>query len=364
MASSLQASLPIHLSTAIVVLDQYLCLQYLNPAAEALLAISLPKYQGQKVDRFISPESLSPEELKQTLASEQPFIRRETTLHLNSLQSVTADYSVTPFKESGKEPGKESEQSLLLIELRPLDRLLRISHENKQLSNLESSKNLVRGLAHEIKNPLGGLRGAAQLLERQLHEPTLKDYTQIIIAEADRLGKLVDQLLGPRSKPQMETTNIHAVLERVYALSNAEAAGLIDFHRDYDPSLPSLRADKAQLIQALLNIVKNAMQALSGQNNAMITLRSRCQRQFTINKKIHKLLIRIDICDNGPGIPEHLLDSLFLPTITGSANGSGLGLSISQAIITQHHGLLACKSEPGNTQFTIYLPLEDTACHS
>lgn len=360
MTPSLQTSLPIHLSTAIVVLDQHLCLQYLNPAAEALLAISLPKYHGQRVNRFISPESLPLDELKQALASEQPFIRRETTLHLNSLQSVTADYSVTPFKELGK----KDEQNYLLIELRPLDRLLHISHENKQLSNLESSKNLVRSLAHEIKNPLGGLRGAAQLLERQLYDPALKDYTQIIIAEADRLGKLVDQLLGPRSKPQMETTNIHAVLERVYALSNAEAAGLIDFHRDYDPSLPDLRADKAQLIQAFLNIVKNAMQALSGQSNAMITLRSRCQRQFTINKKIHKLLIRIDICDNGPGIPEHLLDSLFLPTITGSANGSGLGLSISQAIITQHHGLLACKSEPGNTQFTIYLPLEDTACHS
>jgi two-component system nitrogen regulation sensor histidine kinase GlnL len=216
---------------------------------------------------------------------------------------------------------------------------------------------LVRGLAHEIKNPLGGLRGAAQLLDMELSDPELKEYTQIIIAESDRLQGLMDKMLGPNKPPQKSPLNIHEVLERIRTLVQAESTGNIVIHADYDPSIPDIIADKNQLIQALLNIVRNAVQAINKQG--LIMFKTRIHRQMTIGRKRYRLTLRIDIMDNGPGIEPDMMHQIFYPMITGRAEGTGLGLSIAQSLINHHNGLIECTSEPGNTVFSIYLPLEN-----
>ena len=216
---------------------------------------------------------------------------------------------------------------------------------------------MVRGLAHEIKNPLGGLRGAAQLLEREIDEASLKEYTQIIIGEADRLQNLLNRMLGPNDVPDIQSTNIHTVLERVRELVQAEAGESLQVQQDYDPSLPELQADPELLVQAVLNIVRNAAQALEGKGD--ITLRTRVKRQFNIGVRKHRLVAVIDIIDNGPGIESDLQEKIFYPMITTRDEGTGLGLSIAQSLISRHQGLIECYSQPGNTVFTILLPLED-----
>jgi two-component system nitrogen regulation sensor histidine kinase GlnL len=244
------------------------------------------------------------------------------------------------------------------MELQQVDRHLWITKEEQLSAQHHISRMLVRGLAHEIKNPLGGLRGAAQLLDLELSDPELKEYTQIIIAEADRLKDLMDKMLGPNKLPQKAELNIHQVLERVRQLVTAEASGSINLVCDYDPSIPDLLADKNQLIQALLNIVRNAIQALEQSKDGLIMIKTRIHRQMTIGRKRYKLLIKIDIIDNGCGIKEEMIGQIFYPMITGRAEGTGLGLSIAQALINQHNGLIECRSEPGNTVFSVYLPLE------
>ena len=247
----------------------------------------------------------------------------------------------------------------LIIELQPLNRLLRINRDDHSLYSQETSRKLVLGLAHEIKNPLGGLRGAAQLLERELKDDALTEYTRIIIDEADRLTDLVDRMLGPNRHPQIAQVNVHSVLEHVILLVDAELPGFIEFERDYDPSLPSIRADEAQIIQAFLNIIRNAGQALEKTNNPRIVVKTRVVRQFTIGAIRHRMISQIDIFDNGPGIPADMLDRIFFPMISGRADGTGLGLAITQTIVGQHQGLLECRSKPGETCFSVFLPLAE-----
>jgi two-component system nitrogen regulation sensor histidine kinase GlnL len=285
-----------------------------------------------------------------------PFTKREAQLTSLTGQTITVDYAVTPILHQGN--------TLLLLEVHPRDRLLRITKEEAQLSKQETTKMLVRGLAHEIKNPLGGIRGAAQLLARELPEEGLRDYTNVIIEEADRLRNLVDRMLGSNKLPSLAMTNIHEVLERVCSLVDAESQGCITLVRDYDPSLPDVLIDREQMIQAVLNIVRNAMQAISSQNElrlGRITLRSRAVRQFTIGHVRHRLAARIEIIDNGPGIPSELQDTLFYPMVSGRPDGTGLGLAITQNIISQHQGLIECESHAGHTAFSIFLPLEQGA---
>lgn len=342
-----------HQTTAVILLNAELCLTFLNPAAEVLLELSFPRVNGQRISRLLKEENpKQQQELANALNSGSPFTKRRVSIHLPSLRNITVDYSATPISQDGEQ--------LLLIEVQPLDRLLRISREETLLSSQQTTQTLVRGLAHEIKNPLGGLRGAAQLLERCLEDPSLTDYTQIIIEEADRLSNLVDQLLGPNSAPTMQPTNIHEVLERVYTLVDVENNGKVLIERDYDPSFPDIQGDKALLIQVFLNIIRNAVQAVNSihTDDGVITLRTRSQRQFTIGNKRHRVVLRVDVIDNGPGIPPELIDNIFLPMVTGRAEGTGLGLSIAQSIINQHQGLIACTTEPGKTRFTIYIPLE------
>lgn len=245
-----------------------------------------------------------------------------------------------------------------LVELQPVERMLRINREENLLTAEQTTRTVVRGLAHEIKNPLGGIRGAAQLLERELPGGNLREYTRIIIQEADRLRSLVDRLLGPNKKLSVAELNVHEVLEHVVQLVLAEAGDRVVLLRDYDPSLPELKGDRGQLIQAILNILRNALEATQDQPRCELTLRTRSQRQFTIGDTRHRLICRIDIGDNGPGVPPDLKQNLFMPMVSGRADGSGLGLSIAQAIVHRHGGLLNCESRPGDTCFSLFLPMD------
>ena len=348
-----------NLTTATILLNAELCLEYMNPAAEMLLAVSGQRSHGQFISELFteSPEALS--SLRQAVEHAHPFTKREAMLTSLNGQTLTVDYAVTPILSTGK--------TLLLLEVHPRDRLLRITKEEAQLSKQETTKLLVRGLAHEIKNPLGGIRGAAQLLARELPNEGLRDYTNVIIEEADRLRNLVDRMLGSNKLPSLAMTNIHEVLERVGSLIEAESQGSITLVRDYDPSIPDVLIDREQLIQAVLNIVRNALQALSAQSDlrlGRISLRTRTLRQFTIGHTRHRLVVKMEIIDNGPGIPAELQETIFYPMVSGRPDGTGLGLAITQNIISQHQGLIECESHPGHTVFSIFLPLEQGAPQS
>ncbi|NJN51331.1 MAG: nitrogen regulation protein NR(II) [Gammaproteobacteria bacterium] len=345
-----QAYLLDQLATAIVVLDAGLDILLLNQSAEALFEVSRSRLVGEPYTRLFCDPAALPSELADALADGQAFTKRAATLRSASGIELSVDYAVSIVLDRA-EPE-------LLIEITPLDRLMRINREDHQASVQETTRKLVRGLAHEIKNPLGGIRGAAQLLDRELSTERQRDYTRVIIEEADRLRNLVDRMLGPSHRPHLAPINLHQVLERVIALIEAEEPGRINIVRDYDPSLPEVEADLEQLIQAVLNIARNAQQALAKTEHPRIDLRTRIIRQFTMGNVRHRLVARIDIVDNGPGIPAELFDRIYYPMISGRAEGSGLGLSIAQSIVNQHHGLIECASRPGQTTFTLYLPLE------
>ncbi|WP_396588355.1 nitrogen regulation protein NR(II) [Bermanella sp. R86510] len=342
-----------HLDSAILVVDTQLSVTYLNPAAEALLQVSGRRCVGLPVTHFFLDLLQETSTLEQSIKEDSSFTKREAHVRLQNQQVITLDYSVSPVEFEGS--------LCLVIEMHARDRLIRISREEELITAQATTQALVRGMAHEIKNPLGGIRGSAQLLERMLENPELKEFTHIIINEVDRLRNLVDKMLGPNKLLEREDTNIHEVLERVRSLINVEADGQIELRRDYDPSIPEFLADKEQLIQVVLNITRNAMQALLNEQNSQqpkIILRTRTVRQFTIGHTKHRLVLHISIIDNGPGIPESIRESLFFPMVSGRAEGTGLGLSIAQSIINQHQGIIECESHAGSTRFSIYLPLE------
>lgn len=338
------------LTTAVLVLDRRLRLAFMNSAAEMLLALSFRQARGMRFQELAIGADLITEGLERCLASGHPYTERELHLMLPGEQSITVDCTVAPLLD-------RDTPSELVMELRQVDRLLRINREEYLLAQHNTSRALIRNLAHEIKNPLGGLRGAAQLLEREFTDDSLKEYTRIIIGEADRLRNLVDRMLGPNQLPVYSEINIHEVLERVRNLILAESFPALCIRQDYDPSIPPLQADPDLLIQALLNIAGNAVQALDGRGT--ITLRTRIQRQTTIRQQRYKLVACVEVIDDGPGIPEHLRQEIFYPMISGRAEGTGLGLSIAQILINQHGGLIECRSRPGETVFTILLPLEN-----
>jgi two-component system nitrogen regulation sensor histidine kinase GlnL len=334
-----------------VLFSPELRVRYVNPSAEMLFALSARHLRGQPAQDLIActgGKALS--NLKRALRTGHPFTEREKVLVLPDGREITVDCTIIPMSDPQGTTG-------LLVELQQVDRQLRISREENLFMQHQAARALIRGLAHEIKNPLGGLRGAAQLLEHELPDPALAEYTRIIIDEADRLQALVDRLLGPNRLPSYGMINIHQVLERVYTLVNAEARSRVQIQRDYDPSIPELYGDQDQLIQALLNIVRNAVRAVSDQGGRVF-LRSRVLRQFTIGTHCHRLVAQIEIEDNGPGIPEELQGRIFYPMVSTSAGGQGLGLSIAQSLISQHGGLIECRSRPGQTLFAVFLPVE------
>ena len=339
------------LSIAVLMLDRRLRLLFMNAAAETLFELSFRKARKLALPDLIVGVEPFIAGLRHCLENGHPYIERELQLTFPPERTVTVDCTAAPLLE--RDPPTE-----LLLELRQVDWRLRINREEHILAQHHTTRALVRNLAHEIKNPLGGLRGAAQLLERELPDPALREYTRIIIGEADRLRNLVDRMLGPNQLPVHSEVSIHEILERVCGLVEAEAHPGIRIERDYDPSIPSLWGDADQLIQAVLNVVRNAVQALDRQG--VITLRTRVQRQYTIGSKRHKLVARLDVIDDGPGIPPEQQERIFYPMISGRPDGTGLGLSIAQNIVNQHGGLIECASRPGETVFTLLLPLGKT----
>ena len=337
------------MTTSLLVLDADLRLVYMNPAAEMLFAHSFRLTKGVSFRDLAHPPEELLASMRASMNNGHPFTERELCFTVSSGQTITVDCTVTSIQQLNDQP-------VLLIELQHVDRQLRINREEHLLTQQDTSRALVRNLAHEVKNPLGGLRGAAQLLEREFSDDSLKDYTRIIIREADRLRNLVDRMLGPTRPPQYQQINIHEILEQVRRLVLAETGNALSIQQDYDPSIPHVIGDSDQLIQAVLNIVQNAVHALKGKG--VIILRTRIQRQQTIGHTRHKLLARLDIVDNGPGIPEALQEQIFYPMISGQETGTGLGLSIAQLIVNQHGGLIEFSCHPGETIFTLLLPLD------
>lgn len=337
-----------HLADAVLLFDEGLRLLYLSSSGEMMFGVSARQVQGSRVLSILFPEGqLTAEDFKHVTESGISLTKRNLVvaqLH----RSFTVNVTVTPLFD-GKKPG-------VLVQVQQVDRHLRISMGEQLLAQQNAAKMLLRGLAHEIKNPLGGLRGAAQLLDRELDDAELREYTSIIIEESDRLQSLLDRMLAPNKPPRKSPLNIHRVLERIRQLVQAEAPPAVSIVRDYDPSIPDILGDADQLIQAMLNIVRNALQAVG--KNGEIVLRTRVHRQVTIGTRRSKLAIRVDIVDSGPGIDPELLNQIFYPMVTGRADGTGLGLSIAQSLINQHGGLVECSSSPGCTVFSIFLPLE------
>jgi len=344
------------MTTAVLVFGPEFRLRYINPAGEVLYAVSARSLQGKRADDLMQcPQGSARAGLQRVLLSRHPFTERELHLRLPDGRGITVDCTVSPLSNPGGE-------GMLLIELQQLDRQLRISREEHLLVQQQAAKALARGLAHEIKNPLGGLRGAAQLLERELPDDSLREYTRVIIEEADRLRNLINRMLGPNKHPRREALNIHQVLERVRVLVEAETGRQVPIERDYDPSLPAVIGDSEQLIQAFLNLVRNAAQSVG--DDGRIILRTRILRQFTIGHLRHRLVVRVDIVDNGPGISQSMQEQIFYPMVTDREDGMGLGLPIAQSLINQHGGLIECRSEPAETVFSVLLPVEDTHGHA
>jgi len=332
------------LINCILLVDNDLVIHYANPAAQQLLAQSSRKLFDTPLPDLVGYLSLDIEMMLGNMDAGQGFTDSEVTLVVDSrshIMSLTA---------------QRLPDGLILLEMSPMDNQRRLSQEQLQHAQQVAARDLVRGLAHEIKNPLGGLRGAAQLLARAFPTPGLTEYTNVIIEQADRLRNLVDRLLGPQLPGQHVTQSIHQVAERVVKLVSMELPDNVSLVRDYDPSLPELPHDPDQIEQVLLNIVRNALQAL-GKQGGTIVLRTRTAFQLTLHGTRYRLVARIDIEDNGPGIPAHLQDTLFYPMVSGREGGTGLGLSIARNLIDQHSGKIEFNSWPGHTEFSVYLPI-------
>lgn len=343
-----------HLATAIILLDDERRVVYINPGAEIIFAFSATQIAGLLINEVFPDCEILMLAVNNAIEKQSPFREHEFTISTHRQHSFAVTCTVTPI---------DSPNACLILEFQPMDAQLRIAREERMLIQQQANAELLRNLAHEIRNPLGGLRGAAQLLEHELPSPALREYTQVIIKEADRLQSLMDRLLIPHRVPKYQPTNIHEVLERVRSLLLAESPNSIIIKRDYDLSLPELIGDREKLIQAVLNIARNAVQAMRTHQtpSSQITFRTRAERQVTLARKRYRVAIKLEIIDNGPGIPADIRDRIFYPLVSGSEGGSGLGLTLAQTFITQHHGMIECDSEPGNTCFTILLPIETTA---
>ena len=340
-----------NLSTAVMLFDKNLNLTCINNAGEGLLSVSNRRIIGQKPEEILPHPPALAEMISRTLNTGHPYSERSMTLSLPNSRTVTVDCKVTPILKG--ERVKE-----IIVEMIDADSLHRVMREENLTLLHDAARESLRGMAHEIKNPLGGIRGAAQLLERELTEgdPGLIEYTRIIIQEADRLRSFIDRMLTSEQRQNIEKANIHEVLEYVCNLVEAEYKQSFKIIRDYDPSLPLLEIDRAQIIQAVLNVMRNAVQATG--DNGNIWIRSRILRQVTLHKRIHRHVVRVDIIDDGPGIPPEIENGIFYPMITGRPEGTGLGLSIAQSLINAHGGLIEYERTDERTIFSIYLPTE------
>ncbi|WP_227817975.1 nitrogen regulation protein NR(II) [Nitrogeniibacter aestuarii] len=336
------------LSTAVLLVDADLVIRYVNAGAENLFGISAKRFTNRPLVELIGEASPLHPALNNALDNNWSYTGKDLRMQVpGKKEFIQLDCTVSPVEAEGVN---------LLLEFRPIEAQLRVTREEVLLQQQQANRELIRNLAHEIKNPLGGIRGSAQLLEGELDDPQLKEYTQVIIAEADRLQALMKRLLGTHAVMHPAPLNIHDVLEHVRRLILAEFPGLV-MYRDYDTSLPEMTGDREQLIQAVLNITRNAAQAVDGEGT--ITLRTRAARQVTMAKRRHKLALELQVIDNGPGIPADIKDQIFYPLVSGRDGGSGLGLSLAQGFVEQHQGMIEVDSEPGRTCFTLLLPVSE-----
>jgi len=330
------------LATAVVALDEAFVVRYANPAAESLLATGAKSLIGQPFLAFFSEREALAAFLDEARRIHWDYAAQNVTYERVGREPLPLSCTITRIDAAG---------CAVLAELRPIEQQLRLAREERLVSEQQANRELIRNLAHEIKNPLGGLRGSAQLLERELDKPELKEYTQVIIKEADRLQLLLDRMLTPHRAPRIEPVSLHEVLERVRSLVRAEFGTEIE--RDYDPSLPEVLGDREQLIQAVLNIARNAAQT----GSKHVLFRTRAIRQVTILRQRYKLALELQVVDDGPGVPEEIRERIFNPLVSGREGGTGLGLSLAQTYVQYHHGVIEFESRPGRTTFRILLPL-------
>ena len=334
------------LSSAVVLLDCALVVQYINPAAENLFAIGAKQACSRPLAHMLGEPPVLFAALENALKNNWSYTGHNIAVQRPGADKLSLDCTVTPVEDNTVR---------VLLEFRPIDQQLKVAREERLLEQQQANRELIRNLAHEIKNPLGGIRGSAQLLEHELNNPQLREYTEVIIKEADRLQDLMNRLLTSHRLMQPAPVNIHEILERVRRLILAEFSH-VRVQRDYDTSLPDLHGDREQLIQAILNIARNAAQAMRGVGD--ITFRTRARRQVTLAKQRYRLALEIQIVDNGPGIPEDIRERIFYPLVTGRDDGSGLGLTLAQSFVQQHHGSIEVDSRPGQTSFTLLLPFK------
>lgn len=336
-----------------MLVDGSLSICDLNPAAENILDVSRPRARGESILKLVGDDPEFGSILFKVLETGDNYANefRLPPTEVHTRERIL-DCRVSP---------AEIGDARLLIEFADVTRRSKISRENALLIQHGAGRKMVRQLAHEIKNPLGGIRGAAQLLERQLPDAEQREYTEVIISETDRLAGLVDTLLGPGGPPNKEPVNVHELLEYVVRLIEAENDARLDMRREYDPGLPEIALDRAQMVQALLNLVQNAVAALDG--HGRITLRTRATHNFTIGETRHRVVATIEIEDDGPGIPPELQDTIFYPLVTSRNEGTGLGLPAAQELISRHDGLIEFESRPGRTVFLVRLPLEQTTAN-
>jgi two-component system, NtrC family, nitrogen regulation sensor histidine kinase GlnL len=340
------------LLTSVFLLDAELRITYLNAAAQTLVGLSSNHALGRRItDLTRGAETLLPM-FERAVKGGEAVVQRELAWPAPGGVDRILDCAVTEVMLGGSPS--------VLLEIEDITQHRRLTRENALLAQLGGSRLMIRQLAHEIKNPLGGVRGAAQHLERELLDPALKEYTRVIISEADRLTNLLDSMLGPGRPPAKQLVNVHELLERVYHLLRSEAPESVAIDRDYDPSLPALTVDPNHIIQAMLNLGRNAIQALSGasQSAPRLVLRTRVASNVGVGGRGHRTVASIQFEDNGPGVPPAIRDTIFYPLVSGRADGTGLGLGLAQDLVSRHGGLIEFDSAPGRTIFVIYLPMD------
>ena len=339
------------LATLVAVVDLRAKVLFANAALEDALGTSRRIIEGNVLtDYFVEPQTLVAA-LDGVATNAFATLRYDALLQKVGAEQIPVHVIITQTERANE----------VIVEMLPLLQQAKLDREERLVEQAQANKELIRNLAHEIKNPLGGIRGAAQLLQMELESKELTEYTQVIIHEADRLQTLVDRLLAPHRKPHVVAdVNIHEVCERVRSLILAEFPKGLRVVRDYDTSIPDFRGDKEQLIQVVLNIAHNAAHALADRvaaGDARIVFRTRVARQVTLGKQRFRLALELHVEDNGPGVPENIRDRIFYPLVSGREGGSGLGLTLAQTFVTQHQGTIDCESVPGRTLFKITMPL-------
>jgi two-component system nitrogen regulation sensor histidine kinase GlnL len=339
------------LATSIVIVDRDMVVRFANPAAENLFELSSKSFVGNSLAEIFENDRVLGAAIDYARTNNCSYTEHDLKIGVPGHVKLHLNCTLSPVEIEGWVAGWRG----LLLEFRHIEQQIKIAREERLLDQSQANRELIRNLAHEIKNPLGGIRGAAQLLDHELERPALHEYTQVIMKEADRLQSLMDRLLTPHRLPQPAPLNMHEVLERVRSLVLAEYPQGLVIRRDYDTSVPLLKGDKEQMIQIVLNIARNAAQAMKG--SGQLTLKTRIARQVTLARKRFKHALQLQIIDTGPGIPEDMREKVFYPLVSGREGGSGLGLTLAQTFVTQHGGTITFESQPGNTTFTLLLPV-------